>query len=419
MRFAHVWPATLLDAYDLLEVYPLSHVEIKAITQATQAIANIYARTAALLRTVPDEALLQMGLPRETLNLARMQIAGMPDTVIGRLDLAKTPDGYKMLEFNSDTPGMLIEAFPINAKVCEESGRINPNRDGESTLIAGLKSAIRAGLAYVGKTPGEQANVVFASCSTYKRDSEITRYLMSLLDFPENVQERYVNIESLSSDKYGLYDPDGNKIDVLFRFYPIQFLARKMFPDHRDQSVKHDGQILFDLISRHRLAFINPPSAFLLECKATQVVIWGLHETGEYFNAEERSLIERYFLPTYMDPGFGDERHVVKPVYGSEGDTVTIVDPKLGEVSGNNSSTYLEQPMVYQKYVDLPLVEMMTEDGTQSLRLLTSCFLINGRALGICLRAGSVITDYSWWYVPVCAADSCGVVSGGTELWGR
>src|SRR6185436_16320163 len=101
-RFGALWPGTLIDPYDLLEVYPLSSAEIAAITQAAEAIARIHKRTAKLLRTVPDEALLQMGLPRETLNLSRLQIPGMPDTVIGRLDLVNTIDGYKMLEFNAD-----------------------------------------------------------------------------------------------------------------------------------------------------------------------------------------------------------------------------------------------------------------------------------------------------------------------------
>ncbi|HXM33783.1 MAG TPA: glutathionylspermidine synthase family protein, partial [Pyrinomonadaceae bacterium] len=127
-----------------------------------------------------------------------------------------------------------------------------------------------------------------------------------------------------------------------------------------------------------------------------------LFELGVYFNPEERFLIEQYFLPTYMHPVFSDEPYVIKPVYGSEGDTLTIIDPRRGEVYRSNTSTYLEQPMVYQKYVELPRVQLMTEDGMRSLRLLTSCFLINGQPVGISVRAGEAITDFSWWSVPIC-----------------
>ena len=404
-RFGALWPGTLLDPYDLLEVYPLSSEEIAAITEAAEAIARIHKRAATLLRTVPDEALLQMGLPRETLNLSRLQIPGMPDTVIGRLDLVKTADGYKMLEFNADTPGLLVETFPINARVCGESGKVDPNRHGETALVAALKSALCAGLEYVGRTEGEQANVVFTSRSTYKRDEDIALYLMGLLALPSGIQKHYVPLELLSGDEQGLYDSNGNQIDVLYRFHPIQFFRGKMFRDNKGWNAEmHDGELLFDLVSRRRLAIINPPSAFLLGSKAVQSIIWGLFQLGMYFDAEERFLIERYFLPTYMDQVFYDKPYVVKPVYGSEGDTVAIINSRPGEVFRSNNSTYLEQPMVYQKYVELPRVEIMTEDGLRSLRLLTSCFLIDGQPVGISLRAGEAITDFSWWSVPICVA---------------
>jgi glutathionylspermidine synthase len=92
------------------------------------AIARIYQRTAKLLRTVSDDVLLQMGLPPETVSISRLHLPGMSDSVIGRLDLVKTAAGYRMLEFNADNPGLLIESFPMNAKACNESGKINPNQ---------------------------------------------------------------------------------------------------------------------------------------------------------------------------------------------------------------------------------------------------------------------------------------------------
>jgi len=141
-----------------------------------------------------------------------------------------------------------------------------------------------------------------------------------------------------------------------------------------------------------------------LESKAVQSIIWGLFQQGVYFDSEERLLIERYFLPTYMDPVFCDEPYVAKPVYGSEGDTVAIINARPGEVFRSNNNTYAEQSMVYQKYVELPRVEIMTEDGLRSLSLLTSCFLIDGQPVGITLRAGEAITDFSWWSVPICVA---------------
>jgi len=401
--FGSLWSGTLLDAFDLLEVFPLTRAEIASITQAAEAVGHIYKRVAALLRTVPDNALLQMGLPPELLNVVR-QRTQMPDTVIGRLDLVKTGKGYKLLEFNADTSGLVVETFPINAKVCEELGEINPNEKGEAALILALENAICAGITYVGKNSAELANIVFTAQSNCERDRDITSYLMGLLDLPSNMQKQFVPLELLRADQQGLYDSDGKKIDVLYRFYPLQLLGGKIFRAEKNRiGSSVSGSILYDLVINHRLAFINPPSAFLMECKAVQSVIWGLSRAGIYFDADEQLLIERYFLPTFMDAVFTDDTYVVKPVYGSDGDTITIANPRNGEVSGSDGTTYLEQPMVYQKYVKLPRVELMTEYGPRSLSILTSCFLIDGRGVGITLRAGEFITDFSWWSVPVCA----------------
>lgn len=399
-----LWPGTLLDANDLLDLYALPFTEIAAITQAAAAIARIYQRTASLLRTVPDDMLLEMGLSPEIVDISRLQIPGMPDSVIGRLDLVKTADGYRMLEFNSDNPGLLLETFPMNAKACEESGKINPNQRGEAALIEALQDAISAGLAYVGKSHGERANVVFTCRSTYLRDLDITRYLMGLLDLPKGIQKQYVPIELLRADEQGLYDPDGNRIDVLYRFYPLQFFCGRTFRHHDDDDTGvYDGAVLYDLVLKRGLAIINPPSAFMIENKAVQAVIWGLCEKELYFDDYERSLIKQHFLPTFLDPVFSDEAYVMKPVYGCEGDTIAIIDPKKGDVFRTNTSTYLDQPMVYQKYVELPKAKFMTEHGMQSLSLLTSCFLINGQPVGITVRAGESVTDFSWRSAPVCA----------------
>ena len=401
-QFGVRWPGTLLEPYDLLELYPLSTTEISTIYRAGLAISRIYERIAALLRTVSDDTLLQMGLPARTLALARLQTSGMCDCVIGRLDLALTADGYKLLEFNADTPGMVVESFPVNSAVCELAGRIDPNSEGEAALRHALERSISSGLAHVLKKSGQLGNVAFTSHGTCERDQDITNYLMGLPGLSSSVRKQFVPLQELRADEDGLYDSEGSRIDVLFRFYPLQFFSAQMFkPPQNTQAAMPNGTLLLDLISQHRLAIVNPPAAFLLGNKATQSVVWGLFERREYFNDNERDLIEQYFLPTYMDPVFHGS-YVVKPVYGDEGDSITIRDGSKSVLLRSNNSTYMNQPMVYQKYVELPRVQLMTEDGIESLQILTSCFLINGEPIGICLRAGRGITDFSWWYLPVC-----------------
>jgi glutathionylspermidine synthase len=97
-------------------------VAFRAIKKAAAAVHTIYAKTVRLARSLPDDSLMEMDFPRNALDLLRIETFGMPDTVIGRLDLVRDRGGYKLLEFNSDAPGLLLETFSLSTKVCRESG---------------------------------------------------------------------------------------------------------------------------------------------------------------------------------------------------------------------------------------------------------------------------------------------------------
>src|SRR5271167_1416018 len=399
VRHGARWPETLADEFDILAPYPLSRTEAAEILNATTTLARIYERAAQLLRRLSDEALLEMGVPGYLLPTVRCVIPGMPDCVIGRFDLAHTEQGYKLLEFNADVPGFLVEAFSVNAAVCRDAGKEDPNECGERELAQALTDAVQAGIKYVGKIEGEQANVVVTSVGHYRRDTAMAEYLCRLLEaFPA----QYAPVESLGIDAEGLYDPSGNRIHVLYRFLRLQLIRNEMFRPRGTSIEPEMGGLVLRFVEQRRLAIINPPFSFLLQSKALQAVIWNLFESGQYFAEEERALIERYMLPTYLDPPADNTAYVVKPVYGAEGDTVKVVTPGGGVVAQSVYTSHSNQPMVYQKYVDLMPSEMMTEYGPRTLHVVTSCFLLAGKASGICMRAGEAITDDSAWVLPVC-----------------
>jgi CheY-like chemotaxis protein len=50
-------------------------------------------------------------------------------------------------------------------------------------------------------------------------------------------------------------------------------------------------------------------------------------------------------------------------------------------------------------------IRRQEEEGMRILHTLTTCFLISGEPVGIGMRAGSDITNDSWWLLPVCVAD--------------
>lgn len=381
--------------YALYQTYALDAAECRLIREAASALWHLYSRVAPLLRELPDAALLGLGLPPQTLAVARVGMDGVTDTVIGRFDLARTEQGYKMLEFNADTPTFVLECFQMNGRVCDALGVSDPNAAQEQQLADAITYACHCALRQVGKSEHDPARVAFASFGASREDRGTTEYLLGLARLPSGAQASYVPIEALRVSASGLYDGQGERIDALYRLYPLEFFAL----DRDPRSGAAIGQMLFDLVLQNKLALINPPGAFLLQSKAVQAVLWGLAEAGAYLDNWECGLVRQYMLPTYLDPVFGQAAHVVKPVLGREGDTVAIVTPSCREQAGAQSFTH--QPVVYQQYVEMPRANVMTREGIQSKCLLTSCFVLNGQPGAIGLRAGGRITDTRSLFLPV------------------
>jgi len=396
---------TLADPFDILAPYPLPRAEILALTRAAASLASVYKRVAVLLRSLPDEALLDLGLPPETLAVARSSMPGLADIVIGRFDLARTQAGYKLLELNADSPGLLVETFSLNRIVCEHAGRPDPNEGAEQALTEALVHAIRAALDYLGKDR-QSGHVVVTAAGNFDRDRVAAIYLSRLLQTSVLSCAQYVPDRQLRIDANGVYDAREQRVDVLLRLLPLHVLGNRLTRGRRPESAGSESDSgLFDLLQRRLVALINPPSAFLLESKAVQVVIWNLYEQGLYFTENERVLIEKYMLPSYLDEGLAGAPCISKPILGAQGDTVSLVGADGRLVKRSTGTTHSGRAMMYQQYVELPEVKLLTELGPRLLRMVASCFIIDDKPVGICMRAGEAITDESAWVVPLYAAD--------------
>ena len=64
-------------------------------------------------------------------------------------------------------------------------------------------------------------------------------------------------------------------------------------------------------------------------------------------------------LPTFLDPVFEQTAHVIKPVFGREGDGITI-RVAGGWRTRQERSLLPARPVVYQQYVDMPQITVTT-----------------------------------------------------------
>jgi glutathionylspermidine synthase len=401
-RYVTRWPGVLSDPYDLLEVQEIDQSDVRAVERTAAGVGRIYDRVAAVLHALSDEALLDLGVRPETFDLARTTIPGLEVPPVARVDLARTPEGYKLLEYNGEAAGLIVETFAVNGLACAESARHDVNAGCDSRLGKALCAALRLAGAYVGASDATIVNFSYGRDST--RDRATAQYLAERVRESSDMRPVEIPMESLRLGSDGLFLPDGRKLDVLWRACPVHYLGAPLSSSEMAPAVC--ARELTRLIRERRLAIVNAPDASLLASKATQAVIWGLAHEGRFFAEAEIELIRNAFLPTFLEPPQNGAPYVIKPAFGSEGDSVSIVDPVHQKVRTSRGSSFQDETQIYQQFVGLPTARLMTERGERDLHLMVSCFLVSGEPMGIIVRAGGEITDEQAWVVPVAIGTS-------------
>lgn len=401
----YFYPDLEKEEYALLDIQVQTKEYWDEIRLAAREVGLIFEKIAPLLRTLEDSTLLQLGFPKET--LAYIKVKSIPqEYIIGRLDFVVNGTSIKLLEFNADTPTFIKETFHANSYICRHFDLENPNEECTQLLHMEMRKAIASSWGALNK-PGTP-KIVFTSHDDHIEDKWTTRYLQEQLDLPSE----YVSLDNLrivTDDVMededvlhaGLYTPLGERIDILYRqTYPVEHLVNDKDPISGDDV----GQALMKLVEQGHLSILNPPSAFLLQSKAVQALIWGLHEEQKFFTDSEHAIIQRYFLPTYLEPDVFIERQkpfVKKPCFGREGDTVEIFNG-LGDLTLEETmKTYSDTLPIFQEFCPLPVSNITTTKGTKEAHLMVGCFLINKSAGAIGIRAGSEITNNESYFLPI------------------
>lgn len=388
------WADLYGEEYALYDMHLLEREEVSQIRLVSDRVGHIFFKVCGLLREVPDETLLEMGFPIETHSFLRLK-THQAESVISRLDLIPTSDGYKCIEINSDTPTFIKELYAVNGKVCREFSVENPNDGMEERLRQAVRGSIMEGLEGKGLI---HPHIIFTAHDDNIEDRETVIYLQQLSGLPS----KFTPLHQLQIQKgVGLFDEMGTRIDVLYRqTFPIENLISDV-----DEDENPIGVWLLELVEQGKLVLINPPSAFLLQNKAVQAVIWGLHEEGHpFFTEQEHEWINTYFLPTYLEAEpflQGEVSFVKKPSFGREGDTVEIFRQSGQLLHANTERNYTNYIAVYQKYVESQTVSFQSEKGLQNGKLLIGSFLLNGKSAALGCRVGGEITNNLSYYLPI------------------
>ena len=390
------WDFLYGQEYALASTCRISPADCSELAYATERLGVIFAKTIAVVQRGSDSLLAELGLPANAFPAVRLTLMPEIPTLIGRFDFARTMNGWKMLEFNADTPGGIVEAYHVNGEVCRYYGSQDPNEKSKSDLQGAF---VEAAASFAGK--GYSINqIVFSALDWHAEDLGTVRYLQK-----ESGLNAYfcplADLRVYRDRLCALLDGEMVPIDLWYRLHPLGVLS-----EETDQDGYPTGAHVLDLMARRKVAVLNPPSALIAQTKALQALIWNLYEKKEFFSLPEREIITQYMLPTYLENRFaGKSPHVIKPALGREGGGITIFGPEGGLLQQSPEQAYRNQIMVFQQYVEMETVVVETLAGRRQGFAVWGSFLINGKASAVNIRVGGRITDDMAYFWPVIFAD--------------
>lgn len=357
-------------------LYTMTQSHWETIREATVRIHAVFQKTWRIIQE-NHELLFRLHLPPSAWNAVLADSQNELFSYFCRYDLIVTQDGVKVIEANVDTPTGLVEPSVANRYICEAHNVSHPNSIEEKLIQAWEKIK-----KHYGIQPDDK--VFYTSYGDHEEDRQTVHFN---LKHCLNQSIEYIPVEDIIVSHLGLYSAKGEKINYLYRLYPLEYLNEDV-----DADGKLIGHMFLDHIATGNVKIINPPSAFLIQSKATLALIWELAEKG-YYSVEEREWIQSYFLPTYFTPDpFKSQgsSYVSKPIWGREGGGVSIVE--VDNLEEDRTEYYYNQPKIYQEYVEMPTQTIGTWDNVYTGRLLFGSHMIGGEPAGLFLRVGERIT---------------------------
>lgn len=384
--------------YALYDVMELQKEKIDEIYYATNMLWQIFLKVGKQFKHLTDEQLFALGIRSEMMPYIELDYL-QQQSILARFDFICTEEGdIKCLELNGETPFLVQETFEMNEQLCQHFRLENPN--DVSALQKTLSGALFAAMHYLHDV--KKPKVVITG-KTAEEDFEEycqVNFLKTCVPFDVEyvpIQKLIIFSKDTPSVTRGLYTPSMERIDILYRpAHPVEFLIDDIASDG-----ERIGLQLLELVKDRKLAIINAPAAYVLQSKILLWLIWERKNDPLLFNAEERSAINKYMLPTYLsaEPFVAEGMPFVKkPVYSREGNTVEIY---AGDGSKTNASAYThydDNLFIYQQYVEMPSINIQQTDSFHSKKWLIGSFIADNRACGLSCRVGNQITEWdSHW----------------------
>ena len=254
--------------------------------------------------------------------------------IYGRFDLSGGIDGepIKLLEFNADTPTLLFETAVIQwallkANGLDEAAQFNhiyeAIRDNFKRLVVLEGDVEDFGRLYEGW------RILFSAVRGEIEDENTTKLLQKIAT-DAGFETAFAFVDEVEfSDEEGIFYEDVN-YEFWFKLIPWEMIAI----EESDLA-----RILTAIMKNRKAIILNPAYTLMFQSKGIMKILWDLFPNHPL-------LLETSFEPL-------GKKQVQKPFLGREGGGVRILDAS-GKVIEEGEKEYLDQPAIYQEYVELP-----------------------------------------------------------------
>ena len=245
-------------------------------------------------------------------------------SLYGRFDFAYDGSGPpKLLEFNADTPTSLFEAAVFQWQWLEDQKAARQLPDEADQF-----NSLHEKLIARWKQMPDAALVHFAAMNSSAEDWRTIDYLADVA-IQSGRRTKLLDMADIGLAEDRFYDRDRNRIELLFKLYPWEWLFAESFGSSS---------------ALGRTGFIEPAWKCLLSNKGLLPLLWEMAPGHP-------NLLPAFFESDDRKTSIAD-RFVRKPIWSREGANVLLIDGQ--EVLGQSTGTYGAEGYVRQALVDLP-----------------------------------------------------------------
>ena len=316
------------------ELVILSEAEAEAYYEAGNTLYDIFVEAGDYV--VENNLFHEIGIP---FNLVELVKESWENDVhwhlYGRFDLAGGIDGkpIKLLEFNADTPTALFETAIVQWAILKQNGLEEESQfnglyeallDNFKRLVT-LEESIEA-----FEERYEGWKFLFTSIKGDAEEENTVRLLQHIADEAGYMTEfAYIDEIAFDEEKGILYREE--QYELWFKLIPWEDIALEE-PDL--------AMLLKAIVLNQKAIIFNPAYTLMFQSKGMLKILWDLYPNHPL-------LLESSFTP------LDSQKQVVKPIFGREGESVTILN-KDGSRAASAEGDYDNHKMVYQAYTDLP-----------------------------------------------------------------